>query len=268
MPEDLAEQTQKTAELDKIERELITFVDTVPALAWMANGDGWIFWYNQRWYEYTGTTPEQMEGWGWQSVHDPDRLPQVMERWTNSIQTGRPFEMVFPLRGADGIYRSFITRVIPVKDDSCKIVRWFGTNAEVDDLQRTRDELAVSDAQFRQIAEGLPQLVWVTRPDGYHEWYNRRWYEYTGTTYAQCVGGGWSGFFHPEDRETARVRWQHSLATGEPYNVEYRCRRYDGEYFWFLGSACRSGMPTAKLCAGSAPAPIFIAKRKPSKKVS
>ena len=96
----------------------------------MANPDGWIFWYNSRWYEYTGTTPEQMEGWGWQSVHDPATLPLVMENWKHSINTGEPFEMTFPLRGADGRFRAFLTRVIPVRD-SGNITRWFGTNTDV-----------------------------------------------------------------------------------------------------------------------------------------
>src|SRR5919108_4103867 len=72
--------------------------EMIPQLAWMANADGWIYWYNRRWYEYTGTTPEQMEGWGWQSVHDPAELPRVMERWQASIATGNRFDMVFPLR--------------------------------------------------------------------------------------------------------------------------------------------------------------------------
>ena len=83
----------------------------------------------------------------------------------------------------------------------------------------------------------MPQLVWVTRPDGYHEWYNRRWYEYTGTTSTESAGEGWNNFFHPDDQNRARARWQHSLATGETYEVEYRCRRHDGVYRWFLGRA-------------------------------
>ena len=87
--------------------------ESIPQLAWMARPDGHIFWYNQRWYEYTGTTPKQMVGWGWQSVHDPDVLPQALERWTASIASGQPFEMVFPLRGADGRFRKFITRIVP-----------------------------------------------------------------------------------------------------------------------------------------------------------
>jgi PAS domain S-box-containing protein len=89
--------------VEQAERESLaqfrTLADAIPQLCWMANADGWIFWYNQRWYEYTGTTPEQMEGWGWQSVHDPEALPIVLERWKASIATGVPFDMTFPLRG-------------------------------------------------------------------------------------------------------------------------------------------------------------------------
>jgi two-component system, sporulation sensor kinase E len=237
VPKELMEQTRRTEDLAASDRGLATFIDAFPALAWIANADGWIFWYNRRWYEYTGNLTQEIEGRGWQKVHHPDALPAVMERWTKSIRTGESFETVFQLRGADGVFRSFLTPVVPLKDETGKVLRWFGTNAEIDELQRTREELEASEAQFRQIAEYLPQLVWVTRPDGYHEWYNQRWYDYTGTTPEQCVGTGWSGLFHPEDQERARIRWQHSLATGEPYNIEYRCRRYDGSYRWFLGSA-------------------------------
>ncbi len=84
----------------------------MPQLAWTAQPDGYITWYNRRWYEYTGTTPEQMEGWGWQSVHDPATLPDVLRRWKGSIATGTAFDMEFPLRGADGKFRRFLTRVV------------------------------------------------------------------------------------------------------------------------------------------------------------
>jgi PAS domain S-box-containing protein len=94
----------------------------------------------------------------------------------------------------------------------------------------------MSDA-FRQLAEAIPQLVWTTRPDGYHDYYNQRWYEYTGTTPDQSQGEGWQGPFHPEDMPETLRRWRHSLATGELYETEYRCRRYDGVYRWFLGRA-------------------------------
>jgi PAS domain S-box-containing protein len=118
------------------ERQLRTLVNAVPLLAWMAEPDGSIFWYNQRWYEYTGTTPEEMRGWGWQSVHDPEMLPRVLERWRTSITSGEPFEMEFPLKSAAGEFRSFLTRVTPLRDEQGRVVRWFGTNTDVEELRR------------------------------------------------------------------------------------------------------------------------------------
>jgi PAS domain S-box-containing protein len=123
------------------EGRLRTLADAMPQLVWMADTDGYIFWYNQRWYDYTGTSPEQMEGWGWQSLHDPEMLPLVMERWRASIETGEPFEMEFPLKGADGVFRWFLTRVNPLRDSHGRIVRWFGTNTDVDEQRRTAEEL-------------------------------------------------------------------------------------------------------------------------------
>jgi len=106
--------------------------NSIPQLAWIARADGFITWYNQRWYDYTGTVPEQMEGWGWQSVHNPRSLPNVVEQWTRSIADGRSFEMEFPLRGADGRFRRFLTRAMPFKDADGRVVQWFGTNTDVD----------------------------------------------------------------------------------------------------------------------------------------
>ena len=117
------------------EAQFRTMADAIPQLAWMADPDGYIFWYNQRWYEYTGTTPEQMRGWGWQSVHDPNVLPKAMERWQTSIATSQPFDMEFPLLGADGKFRIFLTRVMPMKDSEGRVTRWFGTNTDVSEAR-------------------------------------------------------------------------------------------------------------------------------------
>ncbi|MBV9573229.1 MAG: PAS domain S-box protein [Acidobacteriales bacterium] len=127
----------------------------IPQLAWMAAPDGGIFWYNQRWYDYTGTTADQMMGWGWQSVHDPQILPAVMQRWTRAIAGGTPFEMEFPLRGADGSFNVFLTRILPVKDSGGHVVRWFGTNTDVS--QRTRADLKI-EAQARELADSYEAL--------------------------------------------------------------------------------------------------------------
>ena len=118
---DLTERKRSERDLRESEAQFRTLANAIPQLCWMANADGWIFWYNQRWYEYTGTTPEEMEGWGWQSVHDPSVLPEVLARWKASIATGEPFDMVFPLRGADGVFRPFLTRVMPVRDGTGRL---------------------------------------------------------------------------------------------------------------------------------------------------
>ena len=92
------ERTRVTHALRESEHLFRALANSIANLAWMARPDGWIYWYNDQWYAYTGTTPADMEGWGWEQVHDPATLPAVKERWQHSIATGTPFEMVFPLR--------------------------------------------------------------------------------------------------------------------------------------------------------------------------
>jgi PAS domain S-box-containing protein len=135
------------------EEQFRTLAEAIPQLCWMAHGDGHIFWYNQRWYTYTGTTPEQMEGWGWQSVHDPLALPLVLERWKTSIATGEPFDMVFPLKAADGVFHPFLTRITPVKDSRGTVVRWFGTNTDVTELRNAQEALSQMSQKLVQAME-------------------------------------------------------------------------------------------------------------------
>ena len=215
----------------------LLLADSIPQLAWMADPDGNIFWYNRRWFEYTGTTLDEMSGWGWQKVHDPNLLPKVIERWTLAIKNGDHFEMTFPLKGADGKFRPFLTQIQPFKDSRNNVLRWFGTNTDISEVEELSSKLVESEARFRQIADTMPQMVWVTTPDGYHEYYNSRWYEYIGCTPDQCEGYGWNEPLHPSDRQNSHDRWNHSLKTGEPYEVEYRFRSKEGIYRWFLGRA-------------------------------
>ena len=133
--------------------------DHLPTLAWLARSDGYIVWYNRRWHGYCGTTPADMEGWGWQSVHDPDRLASVLERWTASITTGEPFEMVFPLRGADGLFRPFLTRVVPLRDATGDIVRWFGVNTEIGTQVRAETSLRAARAELEALNADLERQV-------------------------------------------------------------------------------------------------------------
>ena len=95
----------------------------------------------------------------------------------------------------------------------------------------------MDEARMRAVLNTMPQMVWSARPDGFHDYYNDRWYAFTGTPPGSTNGEDWSGMFHPDDRERAWARWRRSLATGTPYETEYRLRRHDGEYRWTLGRA-------------------------------
>jgi len=141
----LAEIQKRDTALQESEDQFRTLANSVPQLAWMAEPDGYIFWYNRRWYEYTGTTPEQNQGWDWQSLHDPEVLPEVLKKWRASIETGRPFEMAFPLRGVDGSLRDFLTIVVPVRDAHGRVVRWFGTNTDITEQRRSEEALRSSE---------------------------------------------------------------------------------------------------------------------------
>lgn len=143
--EDITARTRAEQELRQSEEKLRLLADTIPQLAWMARSDGYIFWYNRQWYEYTGTTPEQMVGWGWQSVHDPAVLPEVLQRWRQSLEQGGPFEMVFPLRAADAQFRPFLTRVNPLRAGDGRILYWFGTNTDISEIKRMEDALREAD---------------------------------------------------------------------------------------------------------------------------
>ncbi len=158
---DIQEHIHAQEALRRSEEDLRALADSIPQLAWMADPNGHIFWYNRGWYEYTGTTLEEMAGWGWQKVHDPEFLPLVVERWTASIESRQPFEMEFPLRGADGAFQWFLTRVNPVFDPQGEVVRWFGTNTNVDRVKRAeadRERLLASEKEARERAERETQM--------------------------------------------------------------------------------------------------------------
>ena len=156
---DVTESRKVEKSLRESEERFRNLADNIPNLAWMADANGWIFWYNKQWYDYTGTTFEEMQGWGWQKVHHPDYVDTVTEEWSSKILEGEPYDNIFPLKGNDGDYRWFLTRITPIRDEYGKVQRWFGTNTDVterknieENLQNTMDELKQSNKELEQFA--------------------------------------------------------------------------------------------------------------------
>jgi PAS domain S-box-containing protein len=118
--------------------------NNISQFAWTADAKGWIYWYNKRWHDYTGTTLEDMEGWGWQKVHHPEHVDRVVQRIRQSFETGTPWEDTFPLRSKDANYRWFLSRALPIRNEAGDVIRWFGTNTDVTEQIEAESALRVS----------------------------------------------------------------------------------------------------------------------------
>jgi PAS domain S-box-containing protein len=139
-----------------------TLADNIAQFAWMADETGSIFWYNKRWFDYTGTTLDEMKGWGWRKVHHPDHVDRVVKRIAHCFETGEEWEDTFPLRGRDGNYRWFLSRAMPIRDENGKVVRWFGTNTDITEHLKEGER----NAQLATIVATSPDAIISLAEDG------------------------------------------------------------------------------------------------------
>ncbi|MEI6655695.1 MAG: PAS domain S-box protein [Verrucomicrobiota bacterium] len=150
-------------ELRENEERFRTLADNISQLAWMGDAQGSLFWYNQRWFDYTGTTLDEMQGWGWQKVHHPDHEQRVVEKFKHCLEMGEVWEDTFPLRGADGQYRSFLSRALPIRNEHGMVVRWFGTNTDITEREEAGAlQKAIFDsANFSSIATDAKGVIQI-----------------------------------------------------------------------------------------------------------
>nr|WP_295464130.1 PAS domain-containing protein [Mesorhizobium sp.] len=171
-----------------------------------------------------------------EGIHPEDRQ-RVTDNIKGALEARAAYRGEYRLTSASGANRWVLATGTVVVDADGKPVRLAGVSVDITDHKRAQEKLAESEAKFRAIADSMPQMVWSTLPDGYHDYYNARWYEFTGVPAGSTDGEGWNGMFHPEDQDRAWAAWRHSLETGEPYQIEYRLRHHSGEYRWTLGRA-------------------------------
>ncbi len=151
----------RTEELRESESQFRTLANSIPQLAWMADADGSVIWYNHRWYEYTGLSDEEMKGSGWQSLHHPDHAERVVAGLQRCWDTGESWEDTFPLKGRDGQYRWFLSRAVPIRDSHGSIVRWFGTNTDVSHQITAEEQIRNLNAQLEQRLTELETIMQV-----------------------------------------------------------------------------------------------------------
>jgi PAS domain S-box-containing protein len=225
---------QQTRESEVRFREL---ANNISQFAWTADAKGWIYWYNQRWHDYTGMTLEDMQGWGWQKVHHPEHVDRVVGRIKECFENGTPWEDTFPLRGADGSYRWFLSRALPIRNEAGEVVRWFGTNTDITKQLEAEKALQASERQFHTLADSIPQLVWMADAGGKIYWFNNHWHEYTGTSGGETSSHDWQTILAPASLEEVRPRWAQAVESGTALEMELSLRGSDGQYRPFLTRA-------------------------------
>src|SRR6266436_1500945 len=233
-----AESHELVDALEKLGQEaarLQTVIDTVPSFLWTSFPDGSKEYLNKRWYEYTGLTLEQGKGWGWKVVVHPDDLDRLVREWRALLDAPKPGELETRIRRYDGEYRWFLIRVVPQFDAEGNVVRWFGSNTDIEDRKRTEKKLLEEERELRRITDAIPQTIVVLDPKGQPLYANQAMLDYTGLTMQDVIASDFRArTYHPEDLERVREERKAGLARGLPFEIEQRARRKDGQYRLFL----------------------------------
>ena len=225
------------SEQDRQARDIRLVVDTIPVLAWSARSDGSADFFNQRWLDYTGLSTDQALDSGWKIAIHPDDLAPMMRTFQEAVHSGKPFEVEGRLRRRDGAFRWFLFRGNPLLDESGRVVKWYGTNTDLEERKCAEQALRSNEQSLRRIVDSIPGFVCTLNAAGEVELLNRQLLEYFGKTPEELKNWAAGDAVHPDDLPRVIDAWRRSVETGEPYSLELRQRRADGVYRWFQSRA-------------------------------
>src|SRR5216683_1470043 len=220
------------------EQSFRLIVDSIPGLVNTTTAEGEFEFVSQQCLDYFGTTLEELKaqeskGWTTSNIVHPDDSPRMLATWRLSVETGHPYQSEYRIRRADGVYRWFHVRSLPWRDTEGRIIRWYTLRTDIDDRKRAEEALRASELNFRMIVDSIPGLVCTMNAAGEVELLNRQVLEYFGKTIEELKNWSTSDAVHPDDLPQVIAAFTHSVETGNPYDIEHRCRRADGVYRWF-----------------------------------
>jgi formate hydrogenlyase transcriptional activator len=229
------EAKESEAQLADSEARLQTIIDMVPSFLWTSLPDGSKEYLNKRWYDYTGLSLEEGQGWGWKVVVHPEDLDRLIREWLAIMDARKPGELETRIRRYDGVYRWFLIRVVPLLDEQGNVVKWFGSNTDIEDRKLAEEKLRQDEIELRQITDVIPHNIVVMEPDGTRLYANRALLEYTGIKPEDVNSESFHAEkTHPDDLERLKNERQTGLQRGEPFEIESRARGKDGRYRWFM----------------------------------
>jgi PAS domain S-box-containing protein len=221
------------------EKNLRQTIDALPVLVWSARPDGSADFVNKSWVDYVGVPAEQILEWGFLDFYHPDDIPGMVEIWKHDLEHSDSTVLEGRIRGHDGHYRRFLFSGRKLTDAN-GIVRWFGCNVDIENLQQAQDalrvremELTENEQRLKLTIDTMPAAIWSSSPDGKVEFFNRHFLDYVGLPLEDVAEHGFYRMFHPDDLDLMTASWNRIVATGQPEPVDGRIMRYDGEYRWF-----------------------------------
>jgi PAS domain S-box-containing protein len=219
-------------------QEFSLLANTMPQFVWSSWMDGRPDFINERLSQFTGLSLQVLLQKGWQACLHPEDLPLYLKKLETFRQEKEPFEAEFRIQSKDGSYRWFICKAVPiVYNNNNEVSKYLCTATDIHEQKQLLEKLEQKAKELEHITEAIPQLVWTSDASGRHIYFNRRWFDYTGFDLSQSMAEGWLLSLHPDDRSRTLEAWNHSLASGDPYKIEYRFKKYDGTYRWFIGQA-------------------------------
>jgi len=214
------------------EQKLRQIVDTIPGMVCTLSATGEVQLLNRQVLEYFGRTNEELKDWTTSDAVHPDDLPRVIDLWRRSVETGQPYEYELRQRRADGVYRWFQSRALPVRDTEGRITGWYMLLTDIDDRKRAEDTLRSNEQRLRLIIDSIPGHILTLSAAGEVELVNRQALEYFGKTTEEIKNWAASDAVHPDDLSRVINAWRNSVETGQPSEDEHRERRADGVYRW------------------------------------
>ena len=246
--EEITERKRAQAALAASETRFRELADNMSQFAWTADAQGSTYWYNKRWHDYTGTTLEDMQGWGWQKVHHPDHVDRVVNRLRQCFAAGTPWEDTFPLRGKDGTYRWFLSHALPIRNEAGDLVRWFGTLTDVTEQIEAEKSLRNLNETLEQRVEGEARerariwnvsedLLVVADMEGRYVAVNPAWHATLGWSEAELLNKTSEWLVHPDDLAKTRAQQARVANSRTTLHFENRLRDKHGSYRWLSWKA-------------------------------
>lgn len=221
-------------ETSAVKDETHAILESIPAGIGVLDANGNVDMINGHLLQYYGRTLDELRHWGSSDVVHPDDMSGLLEAIKRAVGTGTAYEAEVRLRRADGLYRWFQIIGYPLAARDGGVARWYALHIDVDDRRRAEDALRGNELELGRIINAMPLALWTSRPDGYCDFVNQRWLEYSGYTSEQAEGYGWATVLHPDDAGRLEAAWNACLQSGHPAEYEARMRGSDGEYRWFL----------------------------------